>query len=131
MGDMMDMRNTGTTDPSRGRSRAERLVEGLTVAVASVLSFLLLAGPVTVFVTTAWQLVTGAGVTAFSRVAVPVILLALLTLPLVLALRAFRSGRRKGREPMTAAVPATLTLLAGSVVPFGALVLVFVFAHTS
>ncbi|GHG09128.1 hypothetical protein [Streptomyces zaomyceticus] len=125
------MGNTGTTESSRGRSRAERLVEGLTVAVASVLSFLLLAGPVTIFVTTTWQLVTGTGITAFSRVAVPVILLGLLTLPLVLALRVFRSGRTRGREPMTAAVPATLTLLGGSVVPFGALVLIFVFAHTS
>ncbi|MET9728267.1 hypothetical protein [Streptomyces zaomyceticus] len=125
------MGNMGTAESSRGRSRAERLVEGLTVAVSSVLSFLLLAGPVTIFATTTWQLVTGTGITAFSRVAVPVILLGLLTLPLVLALRVFRSGRRRGREPMTAAVPATLTLLAGSVVPFGALVLIFVFAHTS
>ncbi|MFG2838090.1 hypothetical protein ACGFYE_24140 [Streptomyces zaomyceticus] len=131
MGDIVDMGSTGTTDLSRGRLRAERLVEGLTVAVASVLSCLLLAGPVSVFVTTAWQLATGTGITAFSRVAVPVILLVLLTLPLVLGLRVFRSGRRKGRDPMTAAVPATLSLLAGSVVPFGALVLVFVFAHTS
>ncbi|MFH8576060.1 hypothetical protein [Streptomyces zaomyceticus] len=125
------MGNSGTTEPPRGRSRAERLVEGLTVAVASVLSFLLLAGPVAVFGTTTWDLVTGTGITAFSRVAVPVILLALVTLPLVLALRVFRSGRRRSREPMTAAVPATLTLLAGSVVPFGALVLIFAFAYAS
>ncbi|MFD7962239.1 hypothetical protein ACFV5J_15695 [Streptomyces zaomyceticus] len=125
------MGNMGTAESSQGRSRAERLVEGLTVAVASILSFLLLAGPATIFATTTWQLVTGTGITAFSRVAVPVILLGLLTLPLVLALRVFRSGRKRGREPMTAAVPATLTLLAGSVVPFGTLVLIFVFAHTS
>ncbi|MGI5397616.1 hypothetical protein [Streptomyces sp. CA-251251] len=117
----------------RERRRAERLTEGLTVTVASVLSFGLLAGPAVVFSTTAWHLVTGTGTgtgtgtTAFSRLAVPVILIALVALPLLLACVVFRSGRRKGREPLTAAVPAVLTLLGGCVVPFVALCLIFVF----
>ncbi|MFE2053407.1 hypothetical protein ACFXAS_33670 [Streptomyces sp. NPDC059459] len=111
----------------RERRRAERLTEGLTVTVASVLSFGLLAGPAVVFSTTAWHLVTGTGTTTFSRLAVPVILIALVALPLLLACVVFRSDRRKGREPLTAAVPAVLTLLGGCVVPFVALCLIFVF----
>ncbi len=118
---------SGISEVRRKRTRAERLTEGLTVTVASVLSFGLLAGPAVVFGTTAWHLVTDTGTTAFSRLAVPVILLALVTLPLVLARVVFRSGRRKGREPLTAAVPAVLTLLGGSVAPFAALCLIFVF----
>ncbi|MGY0071633.1 hypothetical protein ACWZEH_33720 [Streptomyces sp. QTS137] len=110
----------------RRRARAERLTEGLTVAVASVLAFGLLAGPVIVFGTTAWYLVTGT--TAFSRLSAPVTFLALVALPFVLARVVFRSGRRKGSERLTAAVPAVLTLLGSSVVPFAALCLIVVYA---
>ncbi|WAX76390.1 hypothetical protein [Streptomyces sp. KMM 9044] len=46
------------------------------------------------------------------------ILLALVALPLVLARVVFRSGRHKGSERLTAAVPAALTLFGSSVVPF-------------
>ncbi|MFI8952376.1 hypothetical protein ACIGO6_38605 [Streptomyces sp. NPDC053750] len=112
----------------RERTRAERLTEGLTVAVASALSFGLLAGPTVVFGTTTWHLATGTGTTAFSRFLTPVIFLALVTLPLILACAVFRSGRRKSREPLTAAVPAALTLLGASVVPFAALCLIFMYA---
>ncbi|MFZ4302139.1 hypothetical protein ACOZE3_30035 [Streptomyces cinereoruber] len=110
-----------------GRTRAERLTEGLVVAAASVLALGLLAGPVTVFGTTAWHLATDAGTTAFSRFLVPVLLLALLALPFVPARAVFRSGRRKGRARLTAAAPALLALLAGSVVPFAALCLLLVY----
>ncbi|MFE7814296.1 hypothetical protein ACFU5P_20540 [Streptomyces sp. NPDC057433] len=112
----------------RERARAERLTEGLTVAVASVLSFGLLAGPAFVFCATAWHLITDTGTTTFSRLLMPVILLALVALPLVLARVVFRSGRRKGRERLTAAVPAVLTLLGLSVVLFTALCLIVVYA---
>ncbi|MFJ4871558.1 hypothetical protein [Streptomyces sp. NPDC088757] len=112
----------------RERTGAERATEGLTVAVASALSFGLLAGPVAVFGTTARHLVTDTGTTAFSRFVAPVVLLAILALPLVLARAVFRSGLGKGRERLTAAVPATLTLLAGSVLPFAALWLVLAYA---
>jgi hypothetical protein len=118
------MGNSGIAAVRQERTRAERLTEGLIVAVASALSLGLLAGPAVVFGTTAWHLVTDTGITAFSRLPVPVILLALLALPLVLARVAFRSGRRKGRERLTAAVPAVLTLLGASVVPFAALCLI-------
>jgi hypothetical protein len=124
----MGMGYSGITEVRRERTRAERLTEGLTVAVASVLSFGLLAGPAVVFGTTAWHLVTDTGTTAFSRLSAPVIFLALVALPLVLARVVFRSGRRKGRERLTAAVPAVLTLLGASVVPFAALCLIFVYA---
>ncbi|WP_311572554.1 hypothetical protein [Streptomyces lancefieldiae] len=110
------------------RTRAERLTEGLILIIASVLSLVLLVGPAVVFGTTAWHLVTDAGATVFSRLSVPVISLALMALPFVLARTAFRSGRRKGKEPLTAAVPATLTLLGLSVVPFAAVCLIFVYA---
>ncbi|WP_093797084.1 hypothetical protein [Streptomyces sp. Wb2n-11] len=117
---------SGMTEVRRKRTRAERATEGLTVAVASVLSFGLLAGPAVVFGTTAWHLVTDA--TTFSRLSAPVVFLALVTLPLVLARAVFRAGQRKGRERLTAAVPAVLALLGASVVPFAALCLVFVYA---
>ncbi|MFD3730440.1 hypothetical protein [Streptomyces sp. NPDC058632] len=122
------MRDSGTTEVRRERARAERLTEGLTVALASVLSFGLLAGPAAVFGATAWHMVTDTGTTAFSRLSVPVIFLALVALPPVLARVVFRSGRRKGRERLTAAVPAVLTLLGSSVVPFAALCLIVVYA---
>ncbi|MFB7830930.1 hypothetical protein [Streptomyces sp. NPDC056056] len=122
------MGNSGTTGASRGRTRGERLTEGVTVAVASALASALLAGPALVFGTTTWHLVTDTGTTAFSRAVVPVILLALTLSPLLLARWVFRSGRRSGRAPLTAATPAALTLLAGSVVPFAALWLILVYA---
>ncbi|MEU3303676.1 hypothetical protein ABZ729_28255 [Streptomyces sp. NPDC006678] len=110
------------------RTRAERLTEGLTVALASVLSFGLMAGPAVVWGTTSWHLVTDTGSSAFSRLLAPVIFLALVVLPLVLARVVFRLGRRKGRERLTAAVPAVLTLLGASAVTFAALCLIFVYA---
>ncbi|MFJ2651449.1 hypothetical protein ACIO1C_32595 [Streptomyces sp. NPDC087420] len=111
----------------RERTRAERLTEGLTVAVASVLSFVLLVGPAYIFVAIAWQSVTETGTTTFSRFVAPVICVALVASPPVLARVVFLSGRRKGKERLTAAVPATLTLLGLSVVPFAALCLIVVY----
>ncbi|MEU2547039.1 hypothetical protein ABZ618_16630 [Streptomyces roseolus] len=124
----------GRTGTARGeRTRAERLTEGLAVAVASVLALGLFAWPATVFGTTAWRLATGTGTgtgtTAAGRFLVPVLLLALLALPFVPARAVFRSGRRKGRARLTAAVPAVLALLAGSVVPAVALCLLLVSAY--
>ncbi|MFH8974980.1 hypothetical protein [Streptomyces sp. NPDC017890] len=118
----------GMSEVRRGRARAEQVTEGLTVVVASALSFVLLIGPAVVFGTTAWHLVTDTGTTAFSRVATPMLFLALVALPLVLAHVAFRMGRRKGRERLTAAVVAVLTLLGASVALFAALCLVLVYA---
>ncbi|MGC9380711.1 hypothetical protein [Streptomyces sp. MH13] len=118
----------GVPEERPGRTRAERVTEGLTVAVASVLSSVLLTGPAVVFGTTAWHLATDPGTTAFSRWGTPVLFLALVALPLVLARVAFRVGRRRGRERLTAAVPAVLTLLGASVVLFAALCLVVVYA---
>ncbi|WP_331750255.1 MULTISPECIES: hypothetical protein [unclassified Streptomyces] len=109
----------------REHAWAERLTEGVTVAVALGLSFYLLGGPAVFFGTTAWHLVNNTGTTAFSRFLVPVIFLALVALPLVLAHVVFRSGRRKGKRRLTAAVPAVLR---GSVMPFAALRLIFVYA---
>ncbi|WP_189945366.1 hypothetical protein [Streptomyces roseolus] len=109
------------------RTRTERLTEGLVVAVASVLALGLFAWPATVFGTTAWRLATGTGTTTFSRFLVPVLLLALLTVPFVPARAVFRSGRREGRARLTAAAPAALALLAGSVVPVAALCLLLVY----
>ncbi|MET7756679.1 hypothetical protein ABZT27_18515 [Streptomyces sp. NPDC005389] len=122
------MSNGGTTDASRGRTRAERVTEGLTVVMASALAFALLAGPALVFGAATWHLVTDTGTTAFSRAVVPVIFLALTTAPFALARLVFRSGRRRGRERLAAATPAALTLLAGSVVPLAALWLIFAYA---
>ncbi|WP_344326219.1 hypothetical protein [Streptomyces macrosporus] len=116
------------TEVRRERTRAERVTEGLTVAVASVLSFGLLAGPAIVFGATAWHLVTNAGTTTSGGLLVPVTLLVLVALPLVLARVVFRSGRRKGRGRLTAAVPAVLTLLGSSVVPSAVLCLSVVYA---
>ncbi|MGX1135718.1 hypothetical protein RKD49_007908 [Streptomyces glaucescens] len=104
----------------RDRTRAERLSEGLTAAVASVLSLGLLAGPAIVFTATSWHLATDTGTTVFSRSLAPLIFLALLALPFVSACAVFRSGRRKGMERLGAAVPAALTLLGSSVVPLAA-----------
>ncbi|MFJ4467899.1 hypothetical protein ACIP2X_10545 [Streptomyces sp. NPDC089424] len=113
-----------TSAVSRERTRTERLTEGLTVALASVLSLGLLAGPAFVLGTTAWHLITEPGATAFGRFAAPLVLLLLVALPLVLSRMMFRSGRRKGREPLTAAVPAALTLLGATVVSFAAVCLI-------
>ncbi|KUL63821.1 hypothetical protein ADL30_02265 [Streptomyces sp. NRRL S-1521] len=109
------------------RPRAERVTEGMTVAVASVLALGLLGGPAVVFSTTAWHLVTDSGTTAFSRFLAPLVFLALVALPLVVARVVFRSGRRKGKERLTAAVPAALTLLGASALPLAALCLIFVY----
>ncbi|MGD9484964.1 hypothetical protein WDH52_17170 [Streptomyces sp. TRM70308] len=117
------MGNSGVTEVRRERTRGERLTEGLTVALA-----LSLVGPAVAFGMTAWQLVTATGTTVFSRFLAPVVFLALVALPLVLARLVFRAGRRKGRERLTAAVPAALTLFGGSAVPFVALCLIFVYA---
>ncbi|MGW0032638.1 hypothetical protein ACWDXD_22750 [Streptomyces sp. NPDC003314] len=124
----MDMGHGGAGEAHGERTRAERLTEGLVVAVASALSFGLLAALAAVFGTTAWHTATDTGTTAFSRFVVPVILLALVLLPLVPARAVFRSGRRKGRERLTAAVPAALALLGGCVVPLAALCLLLVYA---
>ncbi|MEV5645024.1 hypothetical protein AB0L67_33605 [Streptomyces flaveolus] len=122
------MGDSRATDARRERARAERLTEGLTVALASAFSFGLLAGPAVVFGTTTWHLVTDTGTTTFSRFLVPVVFLALVALPLISAREVFRSGRRKNKERLTAAVPAALTLLGASAVPFAVLCLVFVYA---
>ncbi|MER7492766.1 hypothetical protein ABT033_08990 [Streptomyces pharetrae] len=124
----MSMGYSGTTEADRERTRAERLTEGLTVGVASVLAFVLLAGLATVFGTTAWYLVTDTGTTASSRLSTPMVLLALVALPVVLACLVFRSGRRKGMKQLTAMVPAALTLLGASVVLYAALCLVIRYA---
>lgn len=121
------MGNSGTTEVRQERPRAERVTEGMTVAVASVLALGLLGGPAVVFSTTAWHLVTDSGTTTFSRVLAPLVFLALVALPLVVARVVFGSGRRKGKERLTAAVPAALTLLGASVLPLAALCLIFVY----
>jgi hypothetical protein len=123
----MGMGYKGIPEARRERTRAGRLTEGLTVAVASVLSFVLLVGPAFIFAANSWQSVTETGTTTFSRLVAPVICVALVASPLVLARVVFLSGRRKGRERLTAAVPATLTLLGLSVVPFAALCLIVVY----
>lgn len=122
------MEDRGTAEVRREHAWAERLTEGVTVAVALGLSFYLLAGPAVFFGTTTWHLITDTGTTAFSRFLVPVIFLALVALPFPLTRVVFRSGRRKGKRRLTAAVPAALTLLGGSVVPFAALCIIFVYA---
>ncbi|WGD43650.1 hypothetical protein [Streptomyces cathayae] len=110
------------------RSRTERLTEGLTVAVASVLSFGLLAYPAAFFGAAVRHLVTDTGTTVFSRLSAPLVFLTFVALPLVLARVVFRSGLRKGYERLTAAVSAALTLLGSSVVSFAALGLIIVYA---
>ncbi|MFB7088913.1 hypothetical protein [Streptomyces sp. NPDC056296] len=122
------MGESETMDVHKERTRAERLTEGLTVAVASVLSFGLLSGSGAVFGAIAWHLVTDTGTTAFSRLSMPVLFLVVVALPPLVARRVFLSRRRKGTERVTAAVPAALTLLATSVVPFAILCLVVVYA---
>ncbi|MFE5398645.1 hypothetical protein ACFQ9U_29315 [Streptomyces sp. NPDC056568] len=125
---MGDSGNGGAAGVRRERAGAERLIEGLTVAVASALSLVLLAALAVVFGTTSLHLVTDPGTTVFRRIAVPVVLLALVVLPPALACLVLRSGRRRGRERLTAAVPAALTLLGATTVPFAALVLILVHA---
>ncbi|MEV0123288.1 hypothetical protein AB0I16_17455 [Streptomyces sp. NPDC050703] len=123
------MGNSGTTEVRRERARAERVTEGATVAVASALSFGLLGSTAVVFATTSWHLLTDSGTTGFSRFLAPLIFLALVALPLVLAHVVFRSGRRRGKERLTAAVPAALTSLGASIVPFAALCLILMYAN--
>ncbi|MFD0297308.1 hypothetical protein [Streptomyces sp. NPDC127118] len=122
------MEDRGAAEVRREHAWAERLTEGVTVVVALGLSFYLLAGPAVFFGTTTWHLITGTDTTAFSRILVPVIFLALVALLLLLAHVVFRSGRRKGKRRLTAAVPAVLALLGGSVVSFAALCIIFVYA---
>ncbi|MET9776445.1 hypothetical protein ABZ023_19650 [Streptomyces sp. NPDC006367] len=110
------------------RTRAERLTEGMTLALASALALVLLAAVTVVLGTTAWGLITEPGGTAVSRFVVPAVLLALVAAPFVPARLVFRSGRRRGRARLTAAVPAALTLLGSSVLPFAALCLILVHA---
>ncbi|GGZ17634.1 hypothetical protein [Streptomyces nitrosporeus] len=116
------------TEVHQEHAFTERLTAGLTVAVASGLSLFLLAGPAMVFSTTGWQLATDSGATAFSRLLVPVVCLALVVLPFVPAGAVLRAGLRKGRRRLTAAVPAALALLGGSVVTFGILCLIVMYA---
>ncbi|MFF9346453.1 hypothetical protein [Streptomyces sp. NPDC014734] len=80
------------------------------------------------FGTTAWDLVTDTGTTPVRRFLAPLIFLALMALPLILARVVFRSGRRRGKKRLRAAVPVVLALLGGSVVPLAALLLIFVHA---
>ncbi|MFG3529931.1 hypothetical protein ACGF8B_24720 [Streptomyces sp. NPDC047917] len=121
------MRDRSGAEVRREHEWAERLTEGVTVAVVLGLAFFLLAGPAMFLGTTARQLITDTGTTAFSRFVVPVISLVLVASPFGLACAVFRSGQRKGKRRLTAAVPAVLALLGGSVVPFAALCLVFVY----
>ncbi len=122
------MEDRGAAEVRREHAWAERLTEGVTVVVALGLSFYLLAGPAVFFGTTTWHLITGTGTAAFSRILVPVIFLALVALPLLLVHVVFRSGRRKGKRRLTAAVPAALALLGGAVVSFAVLCVIFVYA---
>ncbi|MFE9057519.1 hypothetical protein [Streptomyces mutabilis] len=119
----------GTTRVGPGRGRGERLTEGLTVAVSAALALVLLAGPVIVFSMSSWHSATEPGTTAFSRFVAPVVLLSLVALPFVSAGVVFRSGRRKNKERLGAAVPAALTLLGSSVVPLAAFCLLLVYAN--
>ncbi|MFD7527682.1 hypothetical protein ACFV8E_08700 [Streptomyces sp. NPDC059849] len=118
------MEDRGTAEARREHAWAERLTEGVTVAVVFGLSFYLLASTTVFFGTNAWYLITDTSTTAVSRFLVPVIYLALVALPPGLACVVFRSGRRKGKRRLTAAVPAALALLGGSVVPCAALFLI-------
>ncbi|MFF9567477.1 hypothetical protein [Streptomyces sp. NPDC014685] len=117
-----------TTEVREEHGWAERLTEGVIVAVASGLSSFLLAGPALVFGTAFWQSSTDTDTTTAGQFLVPVGFLVLMVLPLVLACLTFRSGLRKGKKRLTAAVPAALALLGGSMVLFAALCLVFVYA---
>lgn len=86
------MEDRGAAEVRREHAWAERLTEGVTVVVASGLSFYLLVSPAVFFGTTTWHLITDTGTAAFSRILVPVILLALVALPLLLVHVVFRSG---------------------------------------
>lgn len=123
------MEYRGVPEAGRERTRAQRTTDRLIVIVASVLSFVLLVGPALLFGTLAWQSATRTGTSAFNGYVAPVICVALVAFPLVLARVVFLSGRRKGKERLTAAAPATLTLLGLSVVPFSALCLIFVYGE--
>ncbi|MFB7211694.1 hypothetical protein [Streptomyces sp. NPDC056255] len=120
------MENGEMVEVRQEHAWAERLTEGVTIAVALGLSFFLLTGPAVLFGTNA---VSDTDTTVYSRFLVPMTFLALMALPFILAGVVFRSGRRKGKKRLTAAVPAVLALLGGSVVPFAALCLIFVYAN--
>ncbi|MGW5969257.1 hypothetical protein [Streptomyces sp. NPDC055186] len=125
------MGDSVTMEVRRERACAERLTEGLTVAVASFLSFALLAWPATLFGAAVRHLVTdtGTGTAVFSQLSALLVFLTPVALPLALARVVFRSGRRKGYERLTAAVPAALTLLGLSVVSFAAMGLILLYAN--
>ncbi|MEV8454624.1 hypothetical protein AB0467_23295 [Streptomyces sp. NPDC052095] len=106
---------------------AERLTEGLIVAVVLGLSFYLSAGPAMLFCNASWSLINDSGAPTAARILVPLVVLVLLMAPLVLTFKVFRSGLRKGKRRLTAAVPAALTLLGGSAVLFVVLVLAYVY----
>ncbi|MFE0786851.1 hypothetical protein ACFW4T_35350 [Streptomyces mutabilis] len=99
------------------------------MTVSAALALVLLAGPVIVFSMSSWHSATEPGTTAFSRFVAPVVLLSLVALPFVSAGAVFRSGRRKNKERLGAAVPAALTLLGSSVVPLAAFCLLLVHAN--
>ncbi|MFD8824862.1 hypothetical protein ACFV1C_21210 [Streptomyces sp. NPDC059605] len=120
------MDDRGMTEVRQEYGWAERMTEGVIVAVALGLSFFLLAGPAMLFGTAVWQSSTDTGTTTAGQFLVPVVFLVLMVLPLVLACLVFRSGLRKGKKPLTTAVPAALTLFGGSLVFFVVLCLVFV-----
>ncbi|MGW1432742.1 hypothetical protein ACWD6K_29495 [Streptomyces sp. NPDC002431] len=105
----------------------ERLTEGVTVAVVLGLSFYLSAGPAVLFCNASWSLINDSGAPTAARILVPLVVLVLLVAPLVLTFKVFRSGLRKGKRRLTAAVPAALTLLGGSAVLFVVLFLAYVY----
>ncbi|MFF4079336.1 hypothetical protein ACFYZN_08010 [Streptomyces sp. NPDC001777] len=114
-----------TTEVREEHGWAERLTEGVIVAVALGLSFFLLGGPAMIFGTAIWQSAADPGTTGAAQFLVPVVFLVLMVLPLALACLTFRSGLRKGKKRLTAAVPAALALFGGSLVFFVVLCLVF------
>ncbi|WP_395570482.1 hypothetical protein [Streptomyces sp. BK79] len=115
-------------EASGKHTRAERLTEGLTAAVATLLASVLLAAVAVVFGGTAWRLVTDPGTTTLGSLLAMLVLLAVVALPPLAARLVFLSRRRKGTQRLTAAVPAALTLLGASVVPFAVLCLIVVYA---
>ncbi|MFJ6013182.1 hypothetical protein [Streptomyces sp. NPDC092952] len=106
---------------------AERLTEGMTVAVVLGLSFFLSAGPAMLFCNASWSLINDSGAPTAAQILAPLITLVLLVAPLVLTFKVFRSGLRKGRRRLAAAVPAALTLLGGSAVLFVVLALAYLY----
>ncbi|MFF8711553.1 hypothetical protein ACF07T_08955 [Streptomyces sp. NPDC015184] len=114
-----------TTEVRQEHGWAERLTEGTIVAVVLGLSSFLLGGPAMLFGTAIWQSATDTGTTTAGQFLVPVVFLVLMVLPPALACLTFRSGLRKGKKRLAAAVPAALALLGGSLAFFVFLCLVF------